>query len=441
MRARAAGSLRRLAADVLEAVEAGMHSNRALHEHLEIRAGLSDADRGLVTHLVYGVLRHRLRLDAHVDGAADRPGRLGPRLRTLLRIGAYELLELGHPPHAAISEAKAAATRLPGGRRLSGVVGGILATVAARAEETDRTLEGLPLLDRLERRHSIPRWWAGRWVRALSQEAALARARALARPPPVEVCLAPGVSAKAVAEELRRDRPGVEVAPIRGVPGGLALRGAGDVFYTPRATAGDLWVQSGPSQRVVHVLDPRPGEAVLDLCAGRGTKTRQIAALLAGRGRLVAADLDRRRLDVLDDLLRAGKLSEPDGGIAVVEHDATAPLPEGWVGAFDAVLVDAPCTGLGEAARHPEVRYRRRFEDIGACAGRQAAIVAEAVRAVRPGGRLVYAVCSNEPEEGPRIVEALCARLPGLRLSAAETLVPEAGWSAGFFVARLSRMP
>ena len=434
-----AGSLRRLAADVLEAVDAGMHSNRALADHLELHPTCPPRDRGLVTHLVYGVLRHRIRLDAHIDAAAHHPHKLGPRVRRLLRIGAFELLELGHPPHAAIAEAAAAARTLRGGAGLGRLVGGILASVAEHGPKVDASLDDGPLLDRLERRHSVPRWWAGRWVQSLAPDAALARAAAIGRAPPVELRVGPGVPVETVARELAAGRPGATVRPIEGVARGLALRGAGDVFYAPRATAGDVWVQSGPSQRVVEILAPAPGERVLDLCAGRGTKTRDLAARLGGRGRLVAADLDDRRLGALEDLADQGLLQAPDGGLAVLCHDATTPLPEDLRQAFDAVLVDAPCTGLGEAARHPEVRYRRRYEDLAACAARQRAILTQAASAVAAGGRLVYAVCSNEPEEGPGVVDAFLRDRPDFVATARVVMTPEDGWSAGFFAARLVR--
>ncbi|RMH00136.1 MAG: RsmB/NOP family class I SAM-dependent RNA methyltransferase [Deltaproteobacteria bacterium] len=322
---------------------------------------------------------------------------------------------------------------------MAAAVGGILATVAKQAAHRDAELDELPLLDRLERRYSIPRWWAGRWVRTLSPDRAIARAQAIARPPPVEVCVAPHADLETIATTLAERRTHARVVRIEGVPRGLALSAAGDVFYAPEATAGDLWVQSGPSQRVGHVLDPQPGESVLDLCAGRGTKTQQIAALLGGRGRIVAADVDPRRLDDLRDRLAAGRIRRPDGGLEVIVHDATEPVPEPWREAFDAVLVDAPCTGLGEAARHPEVRYRRRFEDLAACQARQRSILTEAAATVRPGGRLVYAVCSTEAEEGPDVLAAFIRDRGDFEVTHTETLQPEDGWSAGFFVARLER--
>ena len=179
------GQLRGLAARVLQDIEQrAAFSNRVLSEHLERHPDWDARDRGLLTTLVYGVLRHRSRLDAHVDAHARRPAGLRGEVRQLVRVGALELRELGHPPHAVLTEVGHAAARLRGGAGLRRAMHGILDAVAREGEALDATLASGATLDVLERRWSIPRWLGGRWRKALGDERALARARALASPPP-----------------------------------------------------------------------------------------------------------------------------------------------------------------------------------------------------------------------------------------------------------------
>jgi 16S rRNA (cytosine967-C5)-methyltransferase len=189
------------------------------------------------------------------------------------------------------------------------------------------------------------------------------------------------------------------------------------------------------------VLAPRAGERVLDACAGLGVKTLQLAELMDRRGTIVAVDRDARKLAEHDRLAERGRLvdaaltlvriagdpSEPDTTAAVAEH-----------GPFDAALLDVPCTGLGNLARHPEIRWQRRFDDIAAAAAVQSRLLAATLARVRSGGRLVYAVCSAEPEEGPeRVAEALAAG--GVILAHERTWTPEQSGTEGFYYALLQR--
>lgn len=443
----APGQVRGLAARTLQEIEQRRAwSNRVLSDQLERNPGLLDVrDRGLVTALVYGVLRHRTRLDAHVDAHATNPAGLRGEVRQLLRVGVLELLELGHPPHAVLTEVGHAAARLAGGAGLRRAIHGILAQVAEHGAALDATLEAAATLDALERRWSIPRWLAGRWRKQLGDAKALARARSLAEPPPIDVRLDlhRGDRSELLAR-LRADHPRARIEEREGDPAALRLRGAGDLFHGPLHDEGLLSVQGLAAQQPARWLAPRAGERVLDACAGLGVKSLQLAELMQRRGTVIAADLDPRHAHDHEDLAARGRLP-PALEHRYVVGDLAAEVPEldspdspDHGPRFDAVLLDAPCTGLGNLARHPEIRWLRKHEDIAGRAALQRALLHRCLARVRPGGRLVYAVCSPEPEEGPAVVEAVLALADhGARLQASQAFTPEDDATEGFYVARL----
>ncbi|MEM9456028.1 MAG: transcription antitermination factor NusB [Myxococcota bacterium] len=442
LRPPAPGEVRGLAARILRDIDRRQgFSNRVLSEHLERRPTWDTRDRGLVTTLVYGVLRHRTRLDAQIDAQATRPAGLRGEVRQLLRVGAYELRALDHPPHAVLTEVGHAAARLSGGAGLRRAIHGILAAVAEHGAALDEALAAAAPLDVLERRWSIPRWLAGRWRKQLGPERALARAQALAEPPPLDIRLdLHRGQPDALRERLVADHPHARIEPVPEQPQALRIHGAGDLFHGPLHAEGLVSVQGLAAQQPARWLDPRPGERVLDACAGLGVKTLQLAELMQRRGTLVAADLDPRHRDDHHDLAVRGRLPDALGHRYVVA-DLSAPVDELDASPFDAVLLDVPCTGLGNLARHPEIRWLRRYEDIAARATLQRALLRQALERVRPGGRLVYAVCSPEPEEGPAVVTEVLADDPRFTVSAQRCFCPEDDHTEGFFVARLERAP
>jgi 16S rRNA (cytosine967-C5)-methyltransferase len=192
------------------------------------------------------------------------------------------------------------------------------------------------------------------------------------------------------------------------LPGALRLRGGDGVFDTAAYVEGRVTAQDLGAQLVGALVDPRPGETVLDACAGLGGKTTQLAERMDDRGQLDAVDRAARKLELGQDHARRLGLTI----VRSIEADllaAGAPLRAG----YDRVLLDAPCSGLGVARRHPEVRLRRGGEEIGALAELQARLLDAVAARVRPGGVLVYAVCTYTDEEGPQQIERFLARTSG----------------------------
>jgi 16S rRNA (cytosine967-C5)-methyltransferase len=414
------GSARGVALEALvraETTEA--HADRLL-ETLIDRARLDARDRGLATELTLGTLRWRRRLDWALARASRRPlDDLAPWVRALLRLTAYQLAFLDRiPPWAAVHEAVELAKR----RRSPGAaafVNGVLRTLANQPRPWPVPTAADPV-EALALRASHPTWLVRRWWVRYGPAETEALALAMSQAPPVVVrANTLRMPVAAVAAALRR--AGVRAGPTRFAPEGLSLERAGDLRRLAPLQEGSAAVQDEAAILVSHALGPRPGDTVADVCAAPGTKTTHLAALMENRGRIVAADPQPGRLD----LLRAACARL---GAAIVEPRlADAQALAGDLGpACDGVLVDAPCSNLGVLRRNPDGKWRRRPEDFRTLVPAQAAILAAAAALVRPGGVLVYATCSLEPEENEAVVAGLLARRPDFAPDPLPPAVPAA---------------
>ncbi|MBT9555232.1 MAG: 16S rRNA (cytosine(967)-C(5))-methyltransferase RsmB [Myxococcales bacterium] len=377
---------RRLALRVLARLERapGRASQSVLREVLDGPDAkmVEDRDRGLATELVYGVLRFRLRLDAVLSRIVSRELPDDPEVLNLLRLGAYQLLLLDRiPPHAAV-HATVEAARGVRGESQAKFVNGVLRNLDRQRPEPASLAE----------KYAHPEWMVERLRAELgSDDLVEARLAANVMPAPVALRLKRGVTLD--------DVPGGRASPVAGVvfAEGHESRPIRD------GTARGRWIPQDPaSARVVERLEVTPGVSVLELCAGRGVKSSQI---VEEGGVLTALDLSPQKLAAARRLVTRWA---PAGETALfIAADAMAPLPLDPELRFDRVLVDAPCSGLGVIRRRPETLWRRKPEDITALAGMQKAMLLEASRWVRPGGRLVYSVCTTTPEETTDVVRHL----------------------------------
>jgi 16S rRNA (cytosine967-C5)-methyltransferase len=370
-------------------------------------------DRALLHETVLGVLRHRAWIDHVIDAASSRPpDRIDPPVRDVLRIGAHAILRLNRVPEfAAVHTSVEIAKRVR--RAAAGFVNGVLRGVASRGlalappEPKPGDLRGLAV------RRSHPEWWVRRAVERAGWQDAVALMEANNRPAPTSVRLRTGrTTAEALIARLAEE--GVKVEPSPWVPD--ALRVLSGVAHRTRSFADGLfYVQDEASQLVVRLFGEIEGRRAADLCAAPGGKTMQLAEALPAGGTVVASDRHEGRLRRL--VANASRLGY--SGIAGVVADVSrdTPFP---AGCFDHVLLDAPCSGTGTLRRHPEIRWRLTPEDLARLAAVQRRLLANAARLVRPGGTLVYSVCSLEPEEGSALLDSF------LRGSAEFTLVPAA---------------
>ena len=439
---------RRSALEVLRRVAAtDAYANILLDDRLR-RGAPPPADRALATELVYGVLRWQGALDWRLASFLDRPvATLDPAVRLLLRLGAYQLTCLSRiPDFAAVDETVSLAHAIGAGRA-SGYVNAVLRRVAGEPERPVPDVDADPLAY-WTGPGSHPAWLVERWLQRLGCKDAGALMDANNRVPPLVVVVN---RLKADADEVERLLRGAvsEVVPGRSAAGAFACRGAGSPRDLPGFAQGAFLPMDEAATLPVLALDLAPGQHVLDACAGGGGKTALMAASVGPTGRVLALDRSPRAIRRLSEA--AARL-----GLASVRatlYDACL-AGEAWAGQFSRVLLDAPCSGLGTLRRRPEIKWRRRPEDLPRAAAQQIALLAGAANAVSPGGLLVYSTCSLEPEETDDVVDAFLARRTEFRLEApgpglegfADPLRPGIlrAWpqrhdTDGFFVARLRR--
>ncbi|RIL01661.1 MAG: 16S rRNA (cytosine(967)-C(5))-methyltransferase RsmB [Proteobacteria bacterium] len=399
---------RAVAFALLERVESsGAYADLALRAALA-HSALDARDRAFATELGYGTLRWRGHLDFLLGRVLDRPlERLEPRVRTLLRLGAYQLAFCDRVPDAAAVSESVRLAHAVGLGRAAGLVNAALRRLAReRGAIEPPSLEADPLAHLVCAR-SIPRWIAERWIRDYGVAEAAALASASNAPPPRTVrANRTRTTRDDLLAELRARFP--EAAPCRFAADGVTLGRRGDPAADPAFTEGRMTVQDEASQLVVELLDPQPGERVLDACAAPGAKATAIAERIGARGDVLALDRHARRLGlVARDAARLGLANVRTAVADASDVDAEALRGEP---AFDRILVDAPCSGLGALRRNPDARWRVQPEAIGQLAELQRSILAASLPRLRRGGTLVYSTCTLSPEENEQVIDWLRTR-------------------------------
>lgn len=407
---RTAGA-RDVAREVLWRIERGAGFVSAELDGALRKATLEARDRALATELVYGVLRHRSRIDAALEAHTKRPLRKAPpAVLGALRIGAYQLMFLDRvPAHAAVDDAVSAARR-QGGPRVGGFVNGVLRALGRAGEPPLPDPEREPRAW-IERACSLPPWISDALAAAVPAHELTSAAEGLTAPAPLYVRVNRlRVTPVELRARLLEDHPGLEVRDTPLCPEALALEGLGDPDRSPSFREGWWTVQDLGAQLVSHLAGVGPGQTVLDACAGVGGKTTHLAELRGGGSGLEAVDLSDRKLARLRDTAQRLGIAGLSTRVADVSADPGA-------GAWDTVLLDAPCTGLGVLRRHPEAKWRLGPDDLVRLAAVQARMLDALASRVAPGGTLVYAVCSFTEAEGPAQVRAFLGRHPAFELA------------------------
>ena len=401
----------------LERVEAAASFADIALDHELASLPVSPRDAALAMELVYGTLRWQRYVDwILAPHSRRRLETLDARVRVILRMTAYQIALLDRvPTFAAVNDAVTLAPRTPG---VKPFVNAVLRSFARRGPHEREPAAPRDPLEALATRCSFPTWLAARWVARFGREEAEALMRASNERPPLTLrANALRTTRDALAERLAAEE-GLAVRPTRHAPEGLVV-GPGGAPASWRAFGdGSFAVQDEASMLVGRLLAPEPGATVADVCAAPGTKTTHIAELMADRGRVLAFDREPERLARVREA--AARL-----GITVVDArdgavDVVAP---GFRDACDAVLVDAPCSNLGVIRRNPEVKWRRQPSDLGPASRQQSEILAAAATMVKPGGRLVYATCSLEPEENEAVVSAFLRARPEFAIDAPDKFV------------------
>lgn len=438
------------ALQVLTAVEQeGAYSNLLLNGALQ-KSGLSGADAGLATELVYGTISRMNTIDYFLEPfIAKGLAKLQPWVRNLLRLSFYQLYYLDRiPPHAAVNEAVNIAKRR-GHQGISGMVNGVLRNVLRRKEELVLP-EDLPPVKRIALQHSHPEWLVARWVKQYDEATAEDICRANNEPPSVSVRVNRSrVSREGLLNLMQKQ--GLEAVSSSMSPDGILVESGGNMALTPWYKEGLLSVQDESSMLVGEAVSPQPGMSVLDCCAAPGGKTCHMAEIMDGSGKVIANDIHPHKAKLIQDhAIRLGLEN-----IQTLSGDASKLAEEFEAESFDRVLLDAPCSGLGVIRRKPDLKWAKTPGDIKEISGVQRELLDAVCGLVKPGGVLVYSTCTIEKAENEDMVRSFLERHPEFepaeeqpeswnhlrearsRESVGLQILPQDAHSDGFYIARL----
>ena len=406
------GNVRDAALTILLAVDKNQaYSNLLLHQTIE-KYKIDAKDRGLLTELTYGTLQHKLTLDYYLEPFIK--GKVDIWVRWLLRLSLYQMHYLSKiPAHAAVNEAVEIAKRR-GHKGIASLVNGVLRSILRAGVRSLDEIEDE--VERLAVATSHPQWLVERWVKSYGFE----KTRDMLEEnniPPAQTARV-NVTRATVEEVLTTlEREGVKAKRSEYVPECIYLL-SGQAARTGAFRNGLITIQDESSMLPATVLNPRPGMKVLDMCAAPGGKTTHMAEKMNNEGSILATDLHPKKLDLIEE--NTARL-----GLTIVQ---TAPI-DGRKAAdylkaeeYDAILVDAPCSGLGVMRRKPDIKYTKREEDLQSLQAIQLNILKNAVQLLKVGGKLVYSTCTVDKEENEGTVKAFLANHPEMEAVTLENL-------------------
>ena len=414
--------VRRLAWTILQQIEgssdfADFTLDRAFSKAPELRP----LDRAFISEMVLGTFRWQGRLDAIIQRASKSPGKkLDSRLPPLLRMAAYQILFMDRvPDSAAVNESVRLAKAAFKNEKIAGFVNALLRSIARRKDQEDFPPFQDHPVDHIAQALSHPRWLVERWVTEFGPEMAKKLCAANNQKPPFMVRTNTlRISREDLGEQF--SALGISSIPTQFSPEGLILPKSPLLGEEGLFQKGLFFVQDEASQIIPHLLDPQPGERVLDACAAPGGKTTHLAQLMKDRGEIFALDLQASRIRLIrENCLRLGISM-----VRATQTDASRPLPFPPDYLFDRILVDAPCTGLGILHRNPEAKWRRKPEDFFRFQKVQGKLLANVSSRLKIGGILVYSTCTMTREENDWIVSSFLKSHPDFELENLRSLSP-----------------
>lgn len=386
---------------------------------LDSLAGEADRrDRALIMEIVYGVLRYRDMLDLVLSWLMKKPSGVTGMTLNNLRAGIYQIFFMRVPEWAAVNEA----VELEARHR--GLVNGVLRNALRKQAEIEESLAALDkdtksedarvAADAIATLTSHPSWLVRGWVRRLGIEEAARLALSNNFIPPLTLRVNTLKSERDNMLTFLRHK-GIPCEPTSSSPDGIRLEGT--VPYDELGLGGSVFVQDEAAQLVSLMLSPEPGDRVLDACAAPGGKSTHMAAMMKDSGEIVALDVDSTRLDrLMENVDSLGmECIRPVKADLMTYRDSDG---------FDSVMLDAPCTATGVIRRNPDIKYRRKRGDLARYAETQYGLLEAAAGLLRPGGRIAYAVCSTEPEEGEMVVERFLKSFANFDIISDVPLVP-----------------
>jgi len=446
---------RKSALDVLNTLNGGKNTlDSVLDEIPQDERYLSRRDRALFTAMVYGVLRWRGRLDHIITHFSNTPiQKIEPAVLNILRLGLFQIIYLDRIPNSAAVNTAVEITKRIGASRAAGFVNALLRKSAANYRGVDfPTFDADPVAF-LSTDQSLPGWLAHRWSERFDQETLMRLCETINAIPPITIRTNTlETTREALILSLEDQVERIETTTV--APDGIKLIGPKQsIPRLPAFKNGWFQVQDEAAQLVALLLDPKPGESVLDACAGLGGKTGHIAQLMQNSGSITAIDRDEGKLLQLDsEMLR---LNVPI--VHTLCHDLDFSLNKNRMGGFDRILLDAPCSGLGVLRRNPDIKWNSTEKSLKRHAEIQKRFLETLAPMLKPNGVLVYSVCSIEPEENEAVIQAFLKNHPEFVIDKGSGKVPErilsllepkTGFKTlpilsdldGFFLARMKRI-
>jgi 16S rRNA (cytosine967-C5)-methyltransferase len=415
-----AETARKTAVDILVAVEKkGSYGNLELKKTL-LSSKLSPRDRGLVTELVYGVLRYRLTLDYVLTGFLKSGlGRLKPPLRAILRAGAYQILYLDRIPAAAACNESVNLAKAYGFGGFAGLVNGVLRNLARGKDALPWPTPGDGWAAYLSVCYAHPEWMVHRWLAQMPPREVEELCKANNKPLPQTLRVNTlRVDRQGLKEDLAKEgfeaEDGILPEMLR------IVGGKGDIAATGAFRQGLFTIQGESSSLAAYLLAPQPGETLVDLCSAPGGKTTHLAQLMQDRGKIIAGDIYPHRVDLVKAAARRLCITNIETRV----WDVLC-LPDELHGEAHRVLLDAPCSGLGVIRRKPDVKWQRQPGDFSSLAALQKEMLTAGAKLLQKGGLLLYCLCTNEREETEDVVAGFLAKNPGFTALCLEGRLPE----------------
>ena len=440
---------------VLNKLEQGKQTLDAILEDMTCSEdNLSKRERALFNALAYGVLRRRGRLDYIIAHFSNTPvKKIEPSVLNILRLGLFQIIYLDRIPDSAAVNTAVELSKRTGLSRATGFVNALLRKASLNFSSVQFPAFEADPLAFLAANQSLPSWLADRWLNRFDPAGLMKLCDTVNSIPPLSIRTN---TLKTTRRQLisALEQAVERIEPTPHAPDGLSLVNPGQSIVEFAAFKnGWFQVQDEAAQLVSLLLDPQPDESVLDACAGLGGKTGHIAQLMQNNGRITAMDKDENKLQKLD--LEMQRL-----GVSIVHrccYDLNSPPDADRHALFDRILLDAPCSGLGVLRRNPDIKWNSTEASLKRHAARQKRFLDHLAACVKPGGILVYSVCSIEPEENEAVIDAFLKKHPGFGIDTHWGKLPErvaslfesARWIKthpllnnmdGFFLVRLKRI-
>lgn len=433
---------------VYRVLREGGYSNIAVKQELD-ESRLGRLDKALVTEIVNGTLRNLARIDWIKSRFIKKPD-IEPWIEDIIRCGIYQIVFLDRVPDSAVCNESAEIARSHGHEGTVKFVNGVLRNISRSKDKLEYPDKEKNYIKYLSVYYSHPEWMVKKFVNDYGKEFTETLLAADNETPPFTIrCNSLKTNRQELLTMLEAEN--IECREGSFNPEAINIRGTSSIEGRESFKKGYYQVQDESSMLVAYVVDPRPGDTVLDICSAPGGKTTHIAELMGNNGRIVARDIHPHKLKLVEENCK--RL-----GVKIVEtelFDATK-LDEDSIGRFDRVLLDAPCSGLGVIRRKPDLRWKKEPDNFMELYVLQGKMLDIASKYVKPGGKLIYSTCTINRMENMSVVKNFLSTHPEYELESLEGLIPEAlvsenarkGWlelfpnthgTDGFFIARIGK--